>query len=362
MQSLNEKKTSKLDTAVTDDTIRKVMESVILETMGKSCNITKRKPIVAIGTTHSIELNDKPLQLTCNNDNSVHNCQTPNVSTEDVSLALELTSLEEHTLESSVVISSKTITSKFKQKLNSSLHHNPRESEPQISSGEKDKDHNSKELNHLINESYYTADALHDSNIKSLTVNNNNNNNNTNNNNDSKGNKLASKTLKVNKSKRKPKTTKKESISKISSMSAGKQRKATQKKMKNIAYDPDSDYEQSIKCKKVKSKLLENDIEANLKIEQLQSTLLNSDDNGILLTTSRRKRNAGDMLYYWSSSSDEELHVEGKNLVGGAKEYDDIKKKYGRRRHCKSVTINSSLGNKRGRKRNNVKAQNQYRM
>uniref|UniRef100_A0A0E4G875 C2H2-type domain-containing protein n=1 Tax=Anopheles gambiae TaxID=7165 RepID=A0A0E4G875_ANOGA len=351
MQSLNEKKTSKLDTAVTDDTIRKVMESVILETMGKSCNITKRKPIVAIGTTHSIELNNKPLQLTCNNDNSVHNCQTPNVSTEDVSLALELTSLEEHTLESSVVISSKTITSKFKQKLNSSLHHNPRESEPQISSGEKDKEHNSIELNHLINESYYTADALHDSNIKSLTVNNNNNNNNTNNNNDSKGNKLASKTLKVNKSKRKPKTTQKESISKISSMSAGKQRKATQKKMKNIAYDPDSDYEQSIKCKKVKSKLLENDIEANLKIEQLQSTLFNSDDNGILLTTSRRKRNAGDMLYYWSSSSDEELHVEGKNLVGGAKEYDDIKKKYGRRRYCKSVTTNSSLGNKRGRKK-----------
>ncbi|XP_041774405.1 uncharacterized protein LOC121594795 isoform X2 [Anopheles merus] len=351
MQSLNEKKTSKLDTAVTDDTIRKVMESVILETMGKSCNITKRKPVVAIGTTHSIELNNKPLHLTCNNDNSVHNCQTPNVSTEDVSLALELTSLEEHTLESSVVISSKTITSKFKQKLNSSLHHNPRESVPPISSGEKDKDHNAIELNHLINESYYTADALHDSSIKSHTVNNNNNNNNTNNNNGSKCNKLPSKTVKVNKSKRKPKTTQKESICKISSMSARKQRKAAPKKMKNIAYDPDSDYEQSIKSKKVKSKLLENDIEANLKIEQLQTTLMNSNDNGILLTTSRRKRNAGDMLYYWSSSSDEELHVEGKNLVGGAKEYDDIKKKIGRRRHCKSVTINSSLGNKRGRKK-----------
>uniref|UniRef100_A0A182SNU8 Uncharacterized protein n=1 Tax=Anopheles maculatus TaxID=74869 RepID=A0A182SNU8_9DIPT len=113
--------------------------------------------------------------------------------------------------------------------------------------------------------------------------------------------------------------------------------------MKNIAYDPDSDYEQSIKCKKVKRKLLENDIEANLKIEQLQSKLLNAEDSSILLTSSRRKRNAGDMLYYWSSSSDEEEI--GKEEKSNAKTGD-------RYRQCKPANNNNAPpGKKRGRKR-----------
>uniref|UniRef100_A0A182LVE7 Uncharacterized protein n=1 Tax=Anopheles culicifacies TaxID=139723 RepID=A0A182LVE7_9DIPT len=112
----------------------------------------------------------------------------------------------------------------------------------------------------------------------------------------------------------------------------------------------DSDYEQSIKCKKVKRKLLENDIEANLKIEQLQTTLLNTEDSSILLTMSRRKRNAGDMLYYWSSSSDEELEKEEHS--NRTKGHNEITKDTDRRRHCKPINNNNAaVGKKRGRKK-----------
>lgn len=347
IHSLIDKKPSKSDTTVTDDTIRKVMESVILETMGKSCNINKRKP-TALNTDSTAASNTKALLVSSNSGN-VKGSFTQSASPENVSLALELTSLEEHKLESSVVISSKTITSKFKQKLNSSMRNNLVEVEDASNSNEKEP---------ISRQSKSVADTSTLSNtnpgINAMSVsanskNNNNNKNISNNNNNSKLSAKSSKVVTGNKSKVKPKSTEEEWIGKTPVVS-GKQRRVAPKKMKNIAYDPDSDYEQSIKCKKVKRKLLENDIEANLKIEQLQSTLQNAEDSSILLTTSRRKRNAGDMLYYWSSSSDEEIEKEEK--TSRTKRHGEIIKNNDRSRHCKPINNNNvPVGKKRGRKK-----------
>ncbi|XP_053663501.1 serine-rich adhesin for platelets [Anopheles marshallii] len=293
IHSLFDKKPLKFDTTtVTDDTIRKVMESVILETMGKSCNSNKRKPTTAhaptLGTDSTAASNSKVLRVSSN--------------------TFEMTSLEEHTLEPSVVISSKTITSKFKQKLNSSMRYNLTEIEGVSDSYEKEP---MSRQSKLATNTSSISDTNSGTNIKLATNN------------------------------------KEDWIGKTP-VASGKQRKVAPKKMKNIAYDPDSDYEQSIKCKKVKRKLLENDIEANLKIEQLQSTLLNVEDSSILLTTPRRKRNAGDMLYYWSSSSDEEIEKEEK--TGRTKRHGDITED--RRRHCKPINNNNvTVGKKRGRKK-----------
>ncbi|XP_052899170.1 uncharacterized protein LOC128305650 [Anopheles moucheti] len=350
IHSLFDKKPLKSDnTTVTDDTIRKVMESVILETMGKNSS-NKRKPTAAfaptLGTDSSAATNSKALRLSSNSDGQGIISLAPTVSTEDVSLALELTSLEEHTLESSVVISSKTITSKFKQKLSSSMRYNL----PELESAS---DRNVKEpmsiQSKLATNTTSISDTNSGTNTKLVTTSskNNNNNKNINNNNNNKLSVKSSKPVTGTKNKVKPKCTEEDWIGKTP-VSSGKQRKVATKKMKNIAYDPDSDYEQSIKCKKVKRKLLENDIEANLQIEHLQSTLLNAEDSSILLTTPRRKRNAGDMLYYWSSSSDEEIEKEEK--TGRTKRHGDITKD--RRRHCKPINNNNvPVGKKRGRKK-----------
>ncbi|XP_050072618.1 uncharacterized protein LOC126560703 [Anopheles maculipalpis] len=354
---VDKKPSSKSDVTVTDDTIRKVMESVILETMGKNCNTSKRKP-----TAYSLGLdnreaatasNSKTLRHSSNSDGGINSSLVTNVSTEDVSLALELTSLEEHTLESSVVISSKTITSKFKQKLNSSMRDNLTVTEgTKQESKEKESTFSRPKLSTVAHITTALPETNHTgSNVTSIAAHskNNNNNNKTNNNNNnnntvhSKSLAKSSKAVTGTRNRGKPKCTEEDWTGKTTAVTSSKQRKVAPRKMKNIAYDPDSDYEQSIKCKKVKRKLLENDIEANLKIEQLQSTLLNAEDSSILLTTSRRKRNAGDMLYYWSSSSDEE-EID--------KEEKSNPKNNGRHRHGKPANNNNApLGKKRGRKR-----------
>uniref|UniRef100_A0A182Q2X0 C2H2-type domain-containing protein n=1 Tax=Anopheles farauti TaxID=69004 RepID=A0A182Q2X0_9DIPT len=343
-----DKKSSKSD-VVTDDTIRKVMESVILETMGKNSNGSKRKlaSYVSSGVTGTLAFPSKTVRPASRTNNNMKSC-TSNSSAEDVSQALELTSLEEHTLESSVVISSKTITSKFKQKLNSSTRHaaDDRKLVEVVIGVDKEKEPNSSKLKPLPEISSITKPASACANINSAILNNNNNNTNKNNNSDNRQ-KPATKSTKAsgigNKGTVKPKNAIEDWPGKVASLPTNKQRKVAPKKMKNVAYDPDSDYEQSIKCKKVKRKLLENDIEANLKIEQLHSTLLNSDDNNILLTTSRRKRNAGEMLYYWSSTSDEEIEKEV--VVGSAKGSSTI---------SKSVNNGTQSGKKRGRKKKQV--------
>uniref|UniRef100_A0A182ND88 C2H2-type domain-containing protein n=1 Tax=Anopheles dirus TaxID=7168 RepID=A0A182ND88_9DIPT len=345
-----DKKSPKSDVVVTDDTIRKVMESVILETMGKNSNNSgKRKPAAygSCGVGSASAFNNKALRLISRNNNNVKSCSTAVASAEDVSQALELTSLEEHTLESSVVISSKTITSKFKQKLNSSTRYSAddrRSVEIEIT----EKEPNSSKLNLLPEISSTTEPPVSASaNINSAILNNNNNNTNNNNNSDNRHKPMAKSPRAAgigSKGRVKPKSTVDDWTGKqLAPLAANKQRRVVPKKMKNVAYDPDSDYEQSIKCKKVKRKLLENDIEANLKIEQLQSTLMNSDDSNILLSTSRRKRNAGEMLYYWSSTSDEEMERE---VAGPAKSSANISKV--------SVNNGAPSGKKRGRKKKQV--------
>ncbi|XP_053674033.1 uncharacterized protein LOC128724329 [Anopheles nili] len=327
-----ERKPPKME-VVTDDTIRKVMESVILETMGKGSNNHKRKTSIhavssAITTT---ALNCKSIRQSSSNCNNVNN-RLLSTMTEDVSHALEVTSLEEHVLESSVVISSKTITSKFKQKLSSSMRYDTEKTHNEDDGKTKPKDKASS-----------LSSIEPQLNISSHTLMNNNNDNNTNNNNNNSDNRnkliaKASKASNFTKHKLKLKGEEEDNAGKMSSTALSKHRKPAPKKMKNVAYDPDSDYEQSIKCKKVKRKLLEHDIEANLKIEQLQSTLLNADDGSMLLTTSRRKRNAGEMLYYWSSTSDEEFEREDHSSVAAAA--------------CsKYLSTSAQIGKKRGRKK-----------
>uniref|UniRef100_A0A182JKL7 Uncharacterized protein n=1 Tax=Anopheles atroparvus TaxID=41427 RepID=A0A182JKL7_ANOAO len=248
----NKQPATTMDVVITDDTIRKVMESVILETMNQ-----KGAPIAGTNrksSTKSQTLSNRTSRITTTSENhGAHVCKDKEDSQANTVDRLpddtqELTtSLNEHVLESSVVISSQTITTKFKQKLNISRRNT---TNSERGSGSKAKGQTGNESSFVV--------AKHSG----------------------RG--------------RPP----------MAMTTGGKQKKSAPRKMKNVAYDPDSDYEHSIKYKKVKRKLLESDIEANLKIEQLQSSL--NSDSSILLSTPRRKRNAGDMLYYWSSSSDEE--------------------------------------------------------
>ncbi|KFB43965.1 hypothetical protein ZHAS_00011809 [Anopheles sinensis] len=339
-----------LDVVVTDDTIRKVMESVILETMVKG---SSQKGALASSGNHR-KTSNKSHKLTNNGrGNGNHGVSAssgnysatigPKKKVDTLQSDADVTqALEEHVLESSVVISSQTITTKFKQKLNISK----RSSTPSSSEGassmvegsnSKTSSKKPKPSPALIRDPMLVPD--NDSapvNVNSLAANNNNNIHNNNNNNHSNKhntNKVKASTTSSNPFKPSPTAGLKGRAPSESSCvvgakapagrgrpplssttgpgassvtTASRQKKAAPRRMKNVAYDPDSDYEHSIKYKKVKRKLLESDIEANLKIEQLQSSLSPDGGSMMLPTTTRRKRNAGDMLYYWSSSSDEE--------------------------------------------------------
>ncbi|XP_058836067.1 uncharacterized protein LOC131692797 [Topomyia yanbarensis] len=264
-QPAKEQATAKVKTVadkkpiVTDETIRQVMESVIMEvSMSKNHRTrdNKRRSKGKPAAKGSAEENEpeKPV-------NKVSSSDADN-------------ELDEHILESSVVISSRTITTKFKQKLNSAQ------------AGKQKQQQSKQKQNKTV--------AVDEPNNE--TVDNTANNNNT----------QSQKTKTTNKPKE-PRKDPAESATKSATTATNssaklKQRKGPPKKMKNVAYDPDSDFEDNIKCKKVKKKLLENDIEANLKIEQLNATLSDS----ILMPAPRRKRNAAETLYFWSSSSEED--------------------------------------------------------
>ncbi|XP_055621657.1 uncharacterized protein LOC129765399 [Toxorhynchites rutilus septentrionalis] len=240
---------------VTDESIRQVMESVIMEvSMNKNNRVRdikrrgKGRPAKAT-TIESAKVEENKQEKDESRDSSVE----------------AINHLEEHVLESSVVISSKTITTKFKQKLNSAQSSKQKQQAPQLDINTDDDGTKSK---------------------PAKTVNNNNNSN--------QKNKTTPKAVNQRKDPNDNKT--------VSSVPKAKPRKGAARKMKNVAYDPDSDFEDNIKCKKVKKKLLESDIEANLKIEQLNATL----SDNILMPAPRRKRNAAETLYFWSSSSEED--------------------------------------------------------
>ncbi|XP_062560980.1 uncharacterized protein LOC134225154 [Armigeres subalbatus] len=238
---------------VTDETIRQVMESVIMEvTMNKNNRVrdTKRRGKTRPSKTATSDSSREDENLP-EKDSSVEN----------------IGSLDDHVLESSVMISSRTITTKFKQKLNSTQ------------SG-KQKDESKQKL---AEQPEKTTQEEPKKSTTPKTVNNNN-----------QKTKVAAKAKEQRKDA--PEVKGATNNSKL------KQRKGPPKKMKNVAYDPDSDFEDNIKCKKVKKKLLESDIEANLKIEQLNAQLSDS----ILMPAPRRKRNAAETLYFWSSSSEED--------------------------------------------------------
>ncbi|XP_052873392.1 uncharacterized protein LOC128278702 [Anopheles cruzii] len=351
---------SNLGSVVTDYTIRKVMESVILETMGKTTHKQPTKGKSSKGqsggggaATSSRGASKKILR--------------PETSTNDLKPGLRQTSLEEHVLESSVVISSRTITTKFKQKINSSMQQQQRTAisgkhEPIRQVSEQDGQAGDPIVSSAAMANHSTT-ADGGRVTPSLGNNNNNscNKNNNNNNPDGKVRQSTSCTVgfragqsntvvgALSEAASKPKsasaelpagaetsvpadsasgTTTAGTKDRRTSQATTKQRKQPQKKMKNVAYDPDSDFEDNIKCKKVKRKLLESDIEGNLKIEQLQSTLI---DSSILMAVPRRKRNAVDMLYYWSSTSDEdEDHPDS----------DFAEKKSGKNKPIKSAATN----------------------
>uniref|UniRef100_A0A182FMR6 Uncharacterized protein n=2 Tax=Anopheles albimanus TaxID=7167 RepID=A0A182FMR6_ANOAL len=310
---------------VTDYTIRKVMESVILETISKSNQKTiNKKKITSLENCVS---NDKDSAL-CREITSIDPFTNTQRSIEELA-ALEAsneiqsnvpTSIKEHVLESSVLISSRTITTKFKQKLNSSLqrstinkqHHGQTMNKPNELFG-KNEEMTNKALETIKSallekpdSQTTTASLKNDGDMAVSTPNQAElyKSSTRGFNRVYKGVIHGSSTPKVVAKKEKNGALKtvfeREKLKKVT---ANKQRKPHVKKMKNVAYDPDSDFEDNIKCKKVKRKLLENDIEGNLKMEKLKSTLT---DNTILLPLPRRKRSAGDMLYYWSSTSDED--------------------------------------------------------
>ncbi|XP_058065602.1 uncharacterized protein LOC131215231 [Anopheles bellator] len=345
---------SNLGSVVTDYTIRKVMESVILETMGK--------------TTHKQATKAKSSKAQSSGGGTATSSRSTGkkTTTNDLKPELRQTSLEEHVLESSVVISSRTITTKFKQKINSSM-----QQQRTAISGKHEPIRQVSEQAGQAGDPIVGSAAITNHSTTtdggrvtpSLGNNNNNScNKNNNNNNDGKVRQSTSCTVgfgagqsntmvgALSEVVSKPKTASAEPPAGaetsviVDSASAGtttagtkdrrtsqtttKQRKQPQKKMKNVAYDPDSDFEDNIKCKKVKRKLLESDIEGNLKIEHLQSTLI---DSSILMAVPRRKRNAVDMLYYWSSTSDEdEDHHDS----------DFVEKKSGKNKPIKSPATN----------------------
>ncbi|XP_019933385.3 uncharacterized protein LOC109623312 [Aedes albopictus] len=259
---------------VTDETIRQVMESVIMEvTMNKNNRARDNK-------RRGKARPSKPASSDSSREDE--NLLEKDSSSENIS------SLDEHVLESSVMISSRTITTKFKQKLNSTQTGKQKEETKgpkQTAQQDKPPQEETKKP------------------TTAKTVNNNNNQN--------QKTKVTAKAAKEQR-KETPEAKSNANNAKL------KQRKGPPKKMKNVAYDPDSDFEDNIKCKKVKKKLLESDIEANLKIEQLNAQLSDS----ILMPAPRRKRNAAETLYFWSSSSEEddveEDFVEVSSKGGGA--------------------------------------------
>ncbi|ETN62142.1 hypothetical protein AND_006174 [Anopheles darlingi] len=319
---------------VTDYTIRKVMESVILETMSKSSQKTINKNKISRLQNCVANNNESVLCQDIashggfpNHKRSIKEINATGASNEILSNLP--TSIEDHVLESSVLISSRTITTKFKQKLNSSLqrstisklHDRQTRIKPQQLLDKNEKTGNNSletSKSSLIDNPVYPSTIASQKNTGDAAV--------------SIPNRAevqsraqsSSREFKrlykvVSHSSDTPKCAAIEGENAIlptgverKNLASGikerrapahKQRKTTVKKMKNVAYDPDSDFEDNIKCKKVKRKLLESDIEGNLKMEKLKSTL---NDNTILLPLPRRKRNAGDMLYYWSSTSDED--------------------------------------------------------
>lgn len=256
--------------AVTDETIRQVMESVIMEV---SMNKNNR--------VREVKKRGKGRPSKASKEASKEEENTPEIidggSKPD---SVEEITPEEHVLESSVEISSKTITTKFKQKLNSAQANKQKQPAQKLEKQEED-----------------TKKTVNNNNQKAKDT--------------PKAKEQRKDTPEVNKS-----TTNNAKL---------KQRKGPPKKMKNVAYDPDSDFEDNIKCKKVKKKLLESDIEANLKIEQLNAALSDS----ILMPAPRRKRNAAETLYFWSSSSEEDdmeedfvevTNKKGKKKKGAAKQ------------------------------------------
>lgn len=260
---------------VTDETIRQVMESVIMEVSMNKNNRTRDnkrrgKPRTSKAASSDSSREDENL-------------------TEKDSSSENISSLDEHVLESSVMISSRTITTKFKQKLNSTQ------------TGK-----NPKEVPKVQKQSTQQDKPPQEEAKKPTTARNINNNN------QNQKTKVAAKAAKEQR-KETPEVKSNANNAKL------KQRKGPPKKMKNVAYDPDSDFEDNIKCKKVKKKLLESDIEANLKIEQLNAQLSDS----ILMPAPRRKRNAAETLYFWSSSSEEDdleedfVEVSSKSGSGG---------------------------------------------
>ncbi|XP_050092623.1 uncharacterized protein LOC126575799 [Anopheles aquasalis] len=339
---------------VTDYTIRKVMESVILETMSKNNQKTINKKKSA-----------SPENFLANNIKSALCRRIPSIDTfnnhkrsiKELAGAVDPneiqsklpTSIEEHVLESSVLISSRTITTKFKQKLNSSLQRSTisKQHDGQCSNMPKDLLKKNEETAKKTLETTKSSSIdkpecpsttafqknaddtvvgipsraeLYQSSSRGFKRMN-------------KGVSHTSDTLNIAAIKEKNAALKTvferenhASGNKDRKLTANKQRKPPVKKMKNVAYDPDSDFEDNIKCKKVKRKLLESDIEGNLKMEKLKSTL---NDNTILLPLPRRKRSAGDMLYYWSSTSDEDykdgqdsdvnVELESKRMKSGSK-------------------------------------------
>uniref|UniRef100_A0A2M3ZYY5 C2H2-type domain-containing protein n=2 Tax=Anopheles triannulatus TaxID=58253 RepID=A0A2M3ZYY5_9DIPT len=318
---------------VTDYTIRKVMESVILETMSKNNQRTINKKKIARPQNCVASNNESTV---CREITSIDTFTNHRRSVKELAVAGALneissklpTSIEEHILESSVLISSRTITTKFKQKLNSSLQRSTimkqhdgqnNNKHKQLLGENEETTNNTLEINNSSLISINDGKLVGPSNIASQ-----------NNASDAAisipgrtklfqsssrglkrvhtgGNAVTSKFggMKGKNAAVHPVVERENPSSGIKERrhTTHKQRKPSVKKMKNLAYDPDSDFEDNIKCKKVKRKLLESDIEGNLKMEKLKSSL---NDNTILLPLQRRKRNAGDMLYYWSSTSDED--------------------------------------------------------
>ncbi|XP_058466592.1 titin homolog [Malaya genurostris] len=258
---------------VTDETIRQVMESVIME--------------VSMSKNHRTRDNKRRVKSKSIIKGSAEGNE-PEQAVSNDSSSEAVNALEEHILESSVVISSKTITTKFKQKLNSAQ--------------------TGKQKFQQSKQKPVKAATVEEpkKKIAESTVNNNNTN--------SQKSKVTTKTK--DQRKESMESTTKNVATATNSSAKLKQRKGPQKKMKNIAYDPDSDFEDNIKCKKVKKKLLESDIEANLKIEQLNAALSDS----ILMPAPRRKRNAAETLYFWSSSSeDDDLEADYVEMVARGK-------------------------------------------